>query len=272
MKKQFKLGIIGCGFMTNAILKCICEAEFIRPRKILVSDNDCEKLNSATDEYGISVTDDNRYVAENSEYLLFAVKPQNFAEVAAELAGINPDKVISIMAGVKKSTIKNALGVGLIRVARCMPNLPCSVGCGMMGVDMSDFNKNTDDVEFIYNLFSCLGNVLSISEDKLDAVTGISGSGPAYAFIFIDSLIDAGVKQGLTKDEAKLLAMQTVLGSCQLLAESDKSLAELIKGVCSKGGTTIEAVKVFEEKDFRGIIEEAVAACVKRSKELSGNR
>ncbi len=271
MKKQFKLGIIGCGFMSNAIIKCICEAEYIRPRKILVSDTDRDKLNTVADEYGINVTDDNRYVAENSEYILFAVKPQNFAEVAKELEGINPDKVISIMAGVKKSTVKNALGVGVIKVARCMPNLPCSVGCGMMGVDMIDYNKNTDDVEFIYNLFSCLGNVLSTSEEKLDAVTGISGSGPAYAFIFIDSLIDAGVNQGLTRDEAKLLAMQTVLGSCQMLTETDSSLSDLIMSVCSKGGTTIEAVKVFEDKNFRGIINEAVAACVKRSKELSGD-
>ncbi len=271
MKKQFKLGIIGCGFMSNAIIKCICESEFIKIRKIIVSDTNHNKLNKVADEYGINVTDDNRYLAENCEYLLFAVKPQNFAEVAKEIEGINPDKVISIMAGVKKSTIKNALGFGLIKVARCMPNLPCSVGCGMMGVDMSDFDKNTDDIEFIYNLFSCLGSVLSISEDKLDAVTGISGSGPAYAFIFIDSLIDAGVKHGLTKDEAKLLAMQTVLGSCQLLLETDKPLSELIMSVCSKGGTTIEAVKVFEENNFRGIISDAVSACIKRSEELSQN-
>ncbi|MGN0824343.1 MAG: pyrroline-5-carboxylate reductase [Candidatus Coproplasma sp.] len=271
MKKQFKLGIIGCGFMSNAIIKCICESEYIRNRKIIVSDTSHDKLNAAADEYGINVTDDNRYLAENSEYILFAVKPQNFADVAKEIEGVNPEKVISIMAGVKKATIKNALGVGLIKVARCMPNLPCSVGFGMMGVDMSDFNKNTDDIEFIYHLFNCLGSVLSISEDKLDAVTGISGSGPAYAFIFIDSLIDAGVKQGLTKDEAKLLALQTVFGSCQLLMETEKPLSELIMNVCSKGGTTIEAVKVFEENNFRGIISDAVAACVKRSKELSQN-
>lgn len=271
MKKQFKLGIIGCGFMSNAIIKCICESEYIKNRKIIVSDMSHDKLNAAADEYGINVTDDNKYLAENSEFILFAVKPQNFAEVAKEINCVNPDKVISIMAGVKKSTIKNALGVGLIKVARCMPNLPCSVGYGMMGVDMSDYDKNTDDIEFIYNLFSCLGSVLSISEDKLDAVTGISGSGPAYVFIFIDSLIDAGIKQGLTKDEAKLLAMQTVFGSCQLLMESEKSLSELIMNVCSKGGTTIEAVKVFEENNFRGIISDAVAACVNRSKELSQN-
>lgn len=269
MKNQFKLGIIGCGFMAQAIIKGICNSEFIRAKKIIVSDTDEAKLNDVNYTYGVQTTTDNRYVAENCEFLLFAVKPQSFKGVAEQLSGIVPDKVISIMAGVKKSVIKNSLGVGIIKVARCMPNLPCSVGVGMMGVDMSDFNKNTDDIEFIYNLFSCLGEVLSTTEDKLDAVTGISGSGPAYAFVFVDSLIDAGVKQGLTKDEAKLLAVQTMLGSCQLLVGSEKPLSELIMNVCSKGGTTIEAVKVFEDKNFRGIVSDAVAACVKRSKELS---
>lgn len=269
MKKQYKLGIIGCGFMANAIIKCICESDFLRTRKIIVSDNSYAKLDAVAEEYGVNVTDDNCYLAENSEYVLFAVKPQSFSAVAKEIESVTVNKVISIMAGVKKSTIKNGLGVGLIKVARCMPNLPCSVGCGMMGVDMSDYDDNTDDVEFIYNLFNCLGSVLSVSEDKLDAVTGISGSGPAYVFMFIDGLIDSGIKQGLTKDEAKLLAIQTVFGSCQMLMDSEKSLTELISSVCSKGGTTIEAVKVFEENNFRGIISDAVDACVKRSKELS---
>lgn len=269
MKKQFKLGIIGCGFMAQSIIKGIVDSEYIKAKKIIVSDCDEDKLNDVNETYGVFVTDSNRYVAENSEFLLFAIKPQHFAEVAKELDGVLPSKVISIMAGVKKSVIKNSLGVALIKVARCMPNLPCSVGCGMMGVDMADFNSDTDDIEFIYNLFACLGQVLSIGEDKLDAVTGISGSGPAYTFIFIDSLIDAGVKQGLTRDEAALLAKQTVYGSCQILRESEKPLSELIMNVCSKGGTTIEAVKVFEENNFRGIVSEAVDACVKRSVELS---
>lgn len=269
MKKQFKLGVIGCGFMASAILKGVADSEFLRAKKIIVSDTNEEKLNSINSELGVNVTNDNRFVAENSEFLLLAVKPQNFGEVAELLKGVCPEKVISIMAGVKKSVIKNSFGVGLIKVARCMPNLPCSAGFGMMGVDMTDFNRNTDDTEFIYNLFSCMGQVLSVGEEKLDAVTGISGSGPAYTFIFLDSLIDAGIKQGLTADEAKLLALQTVWGSCSMLADSDKPLSELIMSVCSKGGTTIEAVKVFEEKNFRGIIGEAVDACVKRSKELS---
>lgn len=269
MKKRYKLGVIGCGFMASAILKGVVLSEFLSGRKIIVSDVDSDKLDNIREELGVNVTTFNREVAENSEFLLFAVKPQTFAEAAKGLEGICPEKVISIMAGVKKSYIKNSLGVGLIKVARCMPNLPCSIGSGMMGVDMSDYNKNPDDTEFITKLFDCLGQVLSVSESKIDAVTGISGSGPAYVFMFIDALIDAGVKQGLTKDEAKALAVQTVIGGAEMVQHSEKPLSELIMNVCSKGGTTIEAVKVFEQKNFREIISEAVAACVNRSKELS---
>lgn len=255
--------------MAAAILKGIADSGIIRMKKVLVSDTDRKKLDNICDELDVSVTDDNRFLAENSEFVLLAVKPQSFSVVAEKLKGVCPEKVISIMAGVKKSTIKNSFGVGLIKVARCMPNLPCVAGYGMLGVDVTDFNKNVDDTDFVFNLLGCLGRVLSVSEDKLDAVTGISGSGPAYAFIFIDSLIDAGIKQGLTADEAKLLALQTVWGSCGMLMESEKPLSELIMNVCSKGGTTIEAVKVFEQNNFRGIISDAVDACVKRSKELS---
>lgn len=269
MKKQFKLGVIGCGFMAHSILRGVILSDFLRSKKVIVSDVDKEKLQSVNDELGVFFTQDNRYVAENSEFLLFAVKPQNFSQIAKELEGICPNKVVSIMAGVKRATIKNALGVGLIKVARCMPNLPCSIGSGMMGLDMSDFNKDPNDTEFIDKLFSCMGQVLSISESKMDAVTGISGSGSAYVFMFIDSLIDAGVKQGLTKDEATTLAIQTVLGGAEMAGHSDKPLSELIMNVCSKGGTTIEAVKVLENNNFRGIVSDAVDACVKRSKELS---
>lgn len=267
MKKQFKLGVIGCGYMSQVIIKGAVLSDFLRARKIIVSDVNEEPLD-AIEELGVQTCMDNQYVAQNSEYLLIAVKPQNFAEVAMEIKKSEPDKIISVMAGVKKHKIKSAIGAE-VKVARCMPNLPCSVGSGMMGIDMTDFNSYPDDLEFISALFNCMGTVLSVEESKLDAVTGISGSGPAYVFLFIDSLIDAGIKQGLTKDEAKILATNTVLGSAEMVINSDSTVPELIKRVCSKGGTTIEAIKILEEKNFREIICEAVDACVKRSKELS---
>ncbi|MBO5327755.1 MAG: pyrroline-5-carboxylate reductase [Clostridia bacterium] len=267
MKKQYKLGVIGCGFMAQAILKGAILSDFIRGRKVIVSDISESNLD-AVEELGVKTCMDNEYVAENSEYLLIAVKPQNFAEVAVEIKRAMPEKIISIMAGVKKNKIKNAIGGG-VKVCRCMPNLPCTVGSGMMGVNFTDFNSNSDDLEFISNLFNRMGTVLSVEESKMDAVTGISGSGPAYVFMFIDSLIDAGVNQGLTKDEAKILAVNTVLGGAETVINSDCSVPELIKRVCSKGGTTIEAIKVLEENNFRKIVNDAVDACVKRSKELS---
>ncbi len=268
MKKQYKLGVIGCGFMATAILRGVVLSDFIREKKIIVSDileDNLDKLSYL----GLNTTTDNKFVAENSEFLLLAVKPQNFADVVKSLDGYKPDKIISIMAGVKKSTIKNSFGVGIIKVARCMPNLPCAIGSGAIGIDMTDFNKNTDDTDFISNIFNNLGITLSVDESKMDAVTGISGSGPAYTFMFIDSLIDAGVKQGLSNNEAKILAVQTVLGAAEMIQRNEKPLPELLMNVCSKGGTTIEAVKVFEEMGLSDVVSAAVDACVKRAKELS---
>jgi pyrroline-5-carboxylate reductase len=267
MKKLFKLGVIGCGFMAQSILKGVVASDFLRAKKVVASDVNDEALDSAA-ELGVMGTTNNKYLVENSEYVLFAVKPQNFESVCQSLEGAVPAKVISIMAGVKRDKIKAALGRDT-KVARCMPNLPCSIGSGVIGVDMTDFNSSQDDLEFISGVLNCLGTVLSVREEKMDAVTGISGSGPAYVFMFIDALIDAGVKQGLTRNEATVLAVQTVMGSAEMVEHSDVPVTDLIKRVCSKGGTTIEAVKVLEERNFRGIVDEAVAACTKRSKELS---
>ena len=267
MKKLFKLGVIGCGFMAQSILKGVVASDFLRAKKVVASDVNDEALDSAA-ELGVMRTTNNKYLVENSEYVLFAVKPQNFESVCQSLEGAVPAKVISIMAGVKRDKIKAALGRDT-KVARCMPNLPCSIGSGVIGVDMTDFNSSQDDLEFISGVLNCLGTVLSVREEKMDAVTGISGSGPAYVFMFIDALIDAGVKQGLTRNEATVLAVQTVMGSAEMVEHSDVPVTDLIKRVCSKGGTTIEAVKVLEERNFRGIVDEAVAACAKRSKELS---
>lgn len=268
MKKQFKLGVIGCGFMARAMLKGVILSDFLHEKKIIVSDvseANLEKIGFL----GVRTTTDNEFVAQNSEFLLLAVKPQNFEEAVKSLNGTRPEKIISVMAGVKKNTIKNAFGLSAVKVARCMPNLPCSIGSGVIGVDMSDFNNNIDDLEFISNVLNCIGTVLSIDESKMDAVTGISGSGPAYVFMFIESLVDAGIKHGLSRNEAKILAVQTLIGSAEMVEREEQSVSELIMQVCSKGGTTIEAVKSLEENNFSKVIGEAVSACVKRSKELS---
>ena len=269
MKKQYKLGVIGGGFMAHAILKGAVYSDFIRAKKIIVSDPSAEALESLK-YLGVNTSVNNRDVAENSEFVLFAVKPQNFETVAESIHGIPLEKVITIMAGVKKDKLKKSLLGRDLRVARAMPNLPCSIGSGMTALDLSDFSDDVDGCAFINSVFDSLGNVLAVSEEKLNAVTGISGSGPAYVYMFIEGLIRAGVRQGLTEDEAKTLAVNTVFGGADMVAHSeDKTIDSLIGAVCSKGGTTIQAVESFKKDDMYGMIDRAVEACVKRAKELS---
>lgn len=267
MKKMFKLGVIGAGKMAYAAIRGAILSGAVREKKIVLSslhERDFEKF----DEFEITTTLSNRAVAENSEYLLLAVKPQNFEEVAKDIEGIYVEKVISIMAGVSREKIKESLGEKSVKVCRVMPNLPCSIGEGIVAGDVSDFDA--EGKEFIAKLFEGLGGFLALREEKIDAVTGISGSGPAYVYLFIQSLIEAGMKNGLKEEEAEKLAVQTVIGGAEMVKRrGDTPISTLISSVCSKGGTTLEAMNVFEKEDFKGTVSRAVDACVKRAGELS---
>jgi pyrroline-5-carboxylate reductase len=268
MKKQFKLGVIGGGFMAYAIVKGAIESDFIRANKIIVSDCKPENLEKFKD-YGCFAMTDNAKVAEVCDYLLFAVKPQSFPAVCEDIKGCDCQKVISIMAGIEKKKI-HALLPNVKKICRVMPNLPCSIGSGMVAADVSDFTSQ-DDLQFFSGLFDALGEYLPVEESKMHAVTGISGSGPAYVFLFIKSLIEAGKKQGLTEDEACVLAAQTVAGGVDMyIHEKDNTdIDGLIQRVCSKGGTTERAMQSFAQDDLIGVVDRAVEACVKRSEELA---
>ncbi len=267
MKKKFKLGVIGCGFIGAALVKGVVLSDYLGAKKVVVSDI-VESCLDSIDDTGVYTCNSNRYVAENSEFLVLAVRPQHFANVLKSLGDYKPSKIISVMSGVTKLSIKKAFG-GDAKVARCAPNLPCAIGSGVTAVDMSDFDDNIDDTDFIFNVFNSLGTVVSLDESKMDAVSGISGSGPVYAFMLIDGLTDAGVKHGLTKEEAQTLAVQTVLGAAEMVQRGDETVADLTMKACNKGGSAIEAVKVLEENNFRGVVYHAVTASVNKSKELS---
>ncbi len=265
MKKKFKFGVIGAGFMSSAIIKGIIDAGFIKNEQIIVSDVNQAQLDSLSN-LGISTTLDNKLLVDNSEFVLFAIKPQNAGEVLLSIKDTTCSKFISIMAGVKKDKIKSVLGN--VQVARCMPNTPCSIGAGAVGLDLSDFS-DVEDVEFIKKVFSSLATVVLVSEDKLNAVTGVSGSSPAYFYLFLKGIINAGIKQGLSAEDAKRLAVSTMIGAGKMVANNpDKSLDDLINAVCSKGGTTIEAITVYKESGIDAISDNAINACVKRAKEL----
>ncbi len=265
MKKKFKFGVVGAGFMSTAIIKGAISSGKLCANQIIASDiNDSslEKLNLL----GVSTTKDNLELANNCEYLLFAVKPQNLSDVLFSIKDCSCEKFISIMAGIKRERIKQEFPNS--KVARCMPNTPCSVGNGAVGIDLTDYTEQSD-IYFISSLFSSFAEVVMLSEDKINAVTGVSGSSPAYFYLFLQGVIEAGVANGLSYEDAKKLATNTMIGAGKMVKQnSDKSLDELINAVCSKGGTTIEAVKVYRENNLNEITKKAVDACVKRSAEL----
>ena len=265
MKKNFKLGVIGCGFMASAIIKGAINSKIVDVNDIIVSDISTVSLEKIS-ELGVSTTTDNKELVKQAEFVLFAVKPQTINDVLSQIKGLNCNKFISIMAGVKKQKIKDVFPNA--KIARSMPNTPCSIGCGAVGLDLSDYKCNRDK-KFITSLLSSFANVVLVDEDKLNAVTGISGSSPAYFYLFLKGIIESGVKHGLTYEDAKVLAVSTMIGAGKMVMENnDKSLDDLINAVCSKGGTTIEAINTYNECELTKITEKAIDACVKRASEL----
>lgn len=264
MKKKFKLGVIGGGFMASAIVNGAILGKRINKKDVFVSDvneNSLEKFN----KIGIKTTTDNLLILNSCEFVLLAVKPQNFTSIISDDCEYACKKFISIMAGTKKEKIKGLLRNSL--VARCMPNTPCSVGNGAVGIDISDFT-DSKDLEFVKGLFDSFSKVVFVKEELLNVVTGVSGSAPSYYYLFAKGIIDAGVKRGLSFEDAKLLAVNTMIGSGKMLLNSEQSIDELINAVCSKGGTTIEAIKVFNENDLTKITDEAIESCISRAIEL----
>lgn len=264
MEKKFKLGVVGAGFMASAIVNGALKSGFLSADDIIVSDRYEESLGKFK-EKGVHATIDNSDIFDNAEYILISVKPQNFLEATSEVKKDAEYKIISIMAGTKKAKINSVFPEA--KITRCMPNTPCSVGSGAIGVDVSDFSEN--DASFVKGLFSSFAEVVFVPEKMLNVVTGISGSSPAYFYLFAKGLIEAGVKRGLAYEDAKNLVVNTMIGSGKMIFKnSDKALDDLISAVCSKGGTTIEAIKVYEKFDIPAITDAAVDACVKRAEEL----
>lgn len=265
MNKEFRLGVIGAGFMSSAIINGAINANIVKPQQIIVSDVNDAALNKIA-QIGVNTTKSNQAVVNQSEFVLFAIKPQHLNDVLLSIKDCNCDKFISIMAGVRKEKIKTVLVSA--KVARCMPNTPCAIGYGAVGLDLSDFTENADK-EFIKNLLCSFAKVVLVDEDKLNAVTGVSGSAPAYFYLFLQGVIESGVKNGLSEEDAKLLATSTMIGAGQMvLNNQDKSINDLINAVCSKGGTTIEAIKIYNESGLNAITDKAVCACVKKATEL----
>ncbi|MBN2138212.1 MAG: pyrroline-5-carboxylate reductase [Sedimentisphaerales bacterium] len=265
------IGFIGGGNMAEALIKGAITAGLYNPKEILVSDISSERLEFLADEYGVRPLRSNADLAKQAPIIVLSVKPQKMSDVLAGIKqDIHDDKlVISIAAGVKISRIASDLGD--VAIVRVMPNTPALIGRGAAALYAND--KAGSMLEKAIAIFESVGKAVVVdNEDLIDAVTAVSGSGPAYYFLLMEEMIKAAVTLGLSEDMAKDLVLQTAAGASLLAAQADKkneSPAILRRKVTSPGGTTAEALKVFDEHRFDNLIKEALTAARDRARELS---
>lgn len=265
-----KLGLIGGGVMGEALLSRLIDRGIYQPSEVIVSEPQPTRQNYLRQTYNVNVTTDNALVfTEASEVVLLAVKPQVFSAIAQELADVLTTKisplVISILAGVSLSQLESAFPE--LPVIRAMPNTPATVGEGITALCLGAYT-NGKHHKLAQQVFSAVGQVVDVSEMLMDAVTGLSGSGPAYVALMVESLADGGVAAGLPRGLANQLAVQTVLGTAKLLQEHKIHPGELKDRVTSPGGTTIAGIAQLERAGFRSALIEAVKASALRSQEL----
>ncbi|MFH1860690.1 MAG: pyrroline-5-carboxylate reductase [bacterium] len=273
-----KLAFIGAGNMTEALIQGILRASLLKADEIIASDVSHERAAYIQQKTGVTVLLENTPAVKQAETIILAVKPQAMEGVLLELAEIlsSDQLVISIAAGISTEMIENNLeflsispsGVGTKSpVVRVMPNTPALVGCSATAICKGEY-ANDEHLKWVMKIFEAVGYVVIVNEKLMDVVTALSGSGPAYIFTIIESLIDAGVELGLTRDIATGLTIQTVKGAARMMEETGEHPAILKNRVTSPGGTTAAGLHALEKNGLRGAIIEAVIAAKNRAKEL----
>jgi pyrroline-5-carboxylate reductase len=270
MSKQPTIGFIGAGNMAGSLIAGLL-ADGYSPAHIWAADVDPDKLASLQTRFGIHTTGDNHEVARQSQIIVLAVKPQVLREVARDLASTvqrQAPLIISLVAGITEDAIDRWLGGGN-DIVRCMPNTPALVKSGATALHGND-RISAEQRSRAEAVLRAVGLAVWVDrEDLLDVVTALSGSGPAYFFLFMEALEEAAARMGLEPNTARLLAQQTALGSARLAMESDEAPAELRHRVTSPGGTTERAIRTFEEAGFRDLVSRAMADAHRRAGELS---
>ena len=263
-----KIGFIGMGNMAGAMIGGILKNGLEAKENIYGSDASEAVVKSRSTEFGINTTTDNTEVAKAADYLVLAVKPQ-YAVGAIESfkAALTKDTVIiSIMAGKSLAWLEENIGAGH-KIVRCMPNTAALVGAAITGVTPNEAVTD-DELKKAISIIESFGKASVVPEHLMDAVCAVSGSSPAYVFMFIEAMADAAVEEGMPRAQAYEFAANAVYGSAKLMIDTGKHPGELKDMVCSPAGTTIAAVRVLEEAGFRGTVIDAVEAAAERSKEL----
>ena len=264
-----KVTVIGGGKMGAILAQGMIERKLLPSKNITVTDIDAARLEYLRSTLKLQVTSDNKKAVRDADIIVLAVKPQNFAQTLREIRAVaTPSKLfISIAAGVTTDCIEKAL-TKKPRVLRVMPNVNAIAGEGASAVSRGHFAKK-DDAQYALAIAGAVGLAVEVDEKLMDAVTGLSGSGPAYCFLMIEALTDAGVQLGLGRDLAEKLAVQTMLGSAKLCLTGKQHPAQLKNMVTSPGGTTAAGLKVLEEGKIRATLMTAVEAAAKRAQELA---
>jgi pyrroline-5-carboxylate reductase len=263
-----RIGFLGAGKMATALARGWLAAGLVTADRILASDPLPQAREAFTADSGLRGTADNREVVSGSDVLVLAVKPQSMAALLAEVRpAVTPRHLfVSIAAGVPLKQLADGLGPE-IRLVRVMPNTPCLVGASASGYTPGP-TATADDVALVDRLLNAVGRAFRVPENLLDAVTGLSGSGPAFVYVIIEALSDGGVRVGLPRDVATALAAQTVLGSAKMVLETGQHTGTLKDAVASPGGTTIAGLHALERGGLRAALIDAVEAATRRSAEL----
>lgn len=267
-KENIAIGFIGAGNMGAAMIKGIIKGNVTKLENVYVYDPLLENLRQLQDELGVTIVSSPAEIVETCQVIIPAVKPHIIAGVLSEIANIltKHHLIISIAAGITTQQLK-AMVKDNCYVVRTMPNTPALVGEGMTAV-CNDPSVPAEYLDIACTILKSFGKVEFVSEEQIHAATAISGSSPAYAFLFIEALADGGVMMGLPREQSYKMAVQSLLGAAKLMQETGKHPGELKDMVCSPSGTTIEAVATLEYNGFRGAVIEAVRACAEKSERM----
>jgi pyrroline-5-carboxylate reductase len=272
MDRAFALGVIGVGNMGGALVRGIVRAGLLGPGEIVVSDAQAAQVAAVAQEAGVEQAADNREVATRSRYIVLAVKPGIVPSILEEIAdALGPDQtVVSVAAGVPLSVLRTSLGRAGAALIRVMPNTPALVGAGVFAVAAP--GVPAERTAELTRMLDALGEVVEVEEAMMDAITGLSGSGPAFVFAMIQALADGGTAAGLAGDMALRLAAQTVAGAGKMVVETGQSPEALKDAVASPGGTTVAGLAELDRLGFRDAVVSAVCAAAARARELSESR
>ena len=263
-----KIGFIGLGNMASAMMGALVKKGIFRPDEIIGADVSEAAVKKARETLGITAAAGNRETAARADVLVLSVKPQFYPDVIAQIRDVVDEKkiVVTIAPGKTLQWLQEQFGHS-VKLVRCMPNTPALVLEGCTGVCPGELVE-PEELETVLTILQSFGKAYVVSERLMDVVVGVSGSSPAYVFLFIEALADAAVAEGMPRAQAYEFAAQAVLGSAKMVLELGKHPGELKDMVCSPAGTTIQAVRVLEEKGFRAAVMDAAIACIETSKKL----